>query len=121
MSPIGTIGYLLYNVASFAGVLAAGLASSYAPYVCTWTAAAGLVGVSLVLKQGDAHVLLACLGALHAFCSTILSICICSTMAAKTRSYGRLTSLLDGVGSLVAALVQLVPRAYFAPLQAVCA
>ena len=123
-SVAGTSGYRIYNAASLAGVVGAGVAcENNLSYACVWGTATGIGIVSLMGQEGvgDPHAVLACLGALHSACSTTLSICICTQVAAAQRSFGRLTSVLDGAGSLVAAGAQLVPKTHLASLQLGCA
>ena len=121
-----TGSYLSYNIASICGTIASGVFFSLdSAYASVPLASALLVTLLGDATKEEAPVLI---GFLVSFCSTTLSICICSDLSSKMGkrwkkegAEGRVTSLLDGVGSLVASFVQLIPVRFFLPLQWVCA
>ena len=108
--------YEAYNLASFAGVALAGLASELRlSYSCTACGAAGMLGIAALPDASERALVL---GGLQSFCSTMLSICICSDLAG--RRYARTTAYLDAAGTLTAAAVQLVPKQHMYCLQLAC-
>ena len=62
-----------------------------------------------------------CFGFVSAFCSTMLSICICTDIADETKKYGQTTAIVDGGATIVAAFAQLFAYKYFAAVDIVSA
>lgn len=114
------IGYVWYGVASATGVVLSGVIFELGiPYTFTCVAASGLVATAAANRHLPAPLVATCLGAMSSFCSTMLSICICSDVSERMKHYGKVTAILDGTGSLTAAVVQLVPRDRFFVVQTV--
>lgn len=119
----GSSGYLVYNASSVVGTLLAGACFELgAPYLSACLSSfASLLVLTFLSSPSWPLLCLFGVGCFGSLSSTMVSICLCSDISEKADgSYGKVTSLVDGAGSLVAACIQLVPKESFFVLQWVC-
>ena len=121
---VGANGYLLYNASTILGTFLSGVGFHLGVSYTSTCISSIIVILSLMLKGYIPSlpdlIPLLLFGCFTSLSSTMISICICSELSIRYHKYGKLTSILDSVGSIVSACILLVPEGYFLYLQWVC-
>ena len=113
-----------YNVASVVGTVLSGAIADcdrrimlVSTTVAGGVLAAGTIGAYMDPRWWSEQVFSFVFGVLTSFVDTVFSICICADLATAKRSFGATTAVLDGGGTLIASMLQLVATRAFGEVQ----
>lgn len=117
-APRMQIGFYEYTWLSVAGTLLCAPLALWDRLRLSASLATLGMGASTALLRG--RLAITSLGLFSSMASTLLSICICSDLSVRMQHFAGVTSVLDALGTVVAASLQMVPPGAFGMLQFAC-